>query len=68
MNRGLMEATVSYTIGRVTDLNIHRRGILTREICDALEKIDEGEQPTCKDEEWDVAENIGERMKGDGAW
>ena len=71
MNRLYMEASVSHTILRVTDLTLHQRNILTKEIVDSLEYLLNLEQKgrDCKDDrEWDVAENIGERMKGDGAW
>jgi len=71
MHRTYIEASVSHTIFRTTDLTLRQRNILTREIVDSLEYLLNLEQKgrDCKDDrEWDVAENIGERMKGDGTW
>jgi len=68
MNRTYLEAVISGTILRVTDLDIHKRNILTREIADAVEYLNSKPDDCQKEETWDVAENIGERMKGDGSW
>jgi hypothetical protein len=68
MNRIYLEAIISGTIIRVTDLTMRQRNILTREIADAIEYLEKKPDDCQKEETWDVAENIGERMKGDGSW